>query len=101
MYDHAGHELGASDRDTRFGYSVAAMSGTVLGGAITTCGAGCFMFLCVQVFFFKMATLIVATIVFSVVYALFWFMPLVAHFGPEGKQGHLDFGAMKNAVCGK
>lgn len=95
MYDHAGHEINAQDRDSRFVYAVETMSGTVLGGAITTTGAGIFMFFCIQSFFFKMATLIVATIIFSVIYALFWFMPLMAHFGPEKDQGHLDFGFLK------
>ena len=91
MYDHAGHELGVEDREGRFRYAVETMSGTVLGGAITTCGAGLFMFLCVQSFFAKMATLIVFTIVFSVIYALFWFMPLMSLIGPEGTAGHIDF----------
>jgi hypothetical protein len=94
MYDHAYHELGHVARWDRFKFSVETMAGTVLGGAITTAGAGLFMFLCVQSFFFKMATLIVLTVLFSVVYALLWFMPLMAHVGPEGEFGRLDFRGM-------
>jgi hypothetical protein len=44
----------------------------------------------VQSFFTKMATLIVLTIVYSVVIALFWFMPLMSLIGPEGDGGSLE-----------
>lgn len=98
MYDHASHELGFATRAARFEYAIDTMAGTVLAGAITTCGAGLFMFLCVQTFFFKMATLIVLTIFMSVLYALLWFMPLMAHFGPEGCQGFVDFKAIKDKL---
>lgn len=50
-------------------------------------GAGLFMFACVQTFFNKMATLLSATVMFSVIYSLFWFMPLLSLVGPEGKVG--------------
>ena len=53
MYVHAGVEMGYDHRAERAKYSIETMMGTVLGGAITTCGAGCFMFLCVQTFFYK------------------------------------------------
>ena len=43
-----------------------------------------------QSFFTKMATLIVLTIVYSVVIALFWFMPLMSLVGPEGDEGSLE-----------
>jgi predicted RND superfamily exporter protein len=98
MYDHAGHEQGFTKRMARFEYAIDTMAGTVLAGAITTCGAGLFMFLCVQTFFTKMATLIVLTIFMSALYALLWFMPLMAHFGPEDRQGFIDFSAIKKKL---
>jgi hypothetical protein len=90
MYDHAAFEVGAETRLERCIFAANTMVGTVLGGAITTCGAGAFMFLCVQSFFYKMATLICFTIAFSVVYALFWFLPLMTLIGPEGDFGHIS-----------
>ena len=89
MYVHAGKEMGYQQRSDRVKYSVETMAGTILGGAITTCGAGSFMFLCVQTFFYKMATLIVFTVLFSLLFSLFWFMPLLALIGPEGTTGEV------------
>ena len=77
MYVHSAHEMQFEHRPERCRYAVETMAGTVLGGAITTCGAGSFMFGCTQTFFVKMATLIVCTVLYSVVYSLFWFMPLL------------------------
>ena len=35
----------------------------------------------------QMAILIVFTVIFSVLYSLFWFMPLLGLVGPEGELG--------------
>lgn len=91
MYDHGGHYGGLRSRRQRFRYAIERMATTVLGGAITTCGAGLFMFLCVQTFFTKMATLLTSTVAFSVLYSLFWFMPLLSLVGPEDDVGILGF----------
>ena len=52
------------------------MLGTVFGGAITTCGAGFMMFFCIRLFT-KMATLLTMTIIFSALYSILWFMPIL------------------------
>eukprot|EP01043_Picozoa_sp_COSAG02_P050018 COSAG02_NODE_5090_length_4641_cov_4.838397_2_plen_69_part_00 len=47
------------------------------------------MWFCVVTFFTKFCILIVSTIGFSLVAALFFFMPLTAIIGPAGEQGSL------------
>lgn len=68
------------------------MGSTVVAGAITTGGSGCFMFACQLVFFFKMALLIVMTIVFSFIYAFMFFVPLLVLAGPNTTMGNLKGG---------
>ena len=60
------------------------MGATVLAGGITTLGCAVFMFPCQLTFFTKMAFLMAGTIVFSLIFAFLFFMPLVALFGPTG-----------------
>jgi hypothetical protein len=94
MYDHAGH-TGLHTRRERFAYAIRYMAGTVIAGAITTCGAGMFMFLCVQIFLNKMATMLSSTVGFSLLYSLFWFMPLLRLIGPEGTFGTITLPWLK------
>ena len=72
------------------------MGSTVIAGAITTAGSGSFMFLCQLGFFFKMAVLIVVTIMFSFIYSLGLFLSLCVVMGPEG-----TFGNLPKVNCGK
>ena len=60
------------------------MGVTVVMGAVTTLGAGMFLWMCTLTFFTKFAVLIVGTIGFSLALALLFFMPLAASWGPEG-----------------
>merc|ERR1711865_652284 len=61
--------------------------GTVLAGAITTGGSAMFMFFCQMTFFFKMAVLIVMTILMSFIFSLGYFMAMIYVFGPQGSAG--------------
>ena len=71
MYEDAAHcEYHYQTREERFKHSATKMGSTVIAGAITTAGSGCFMFLCQLGFFYKMAVLIVITIMFSFIYSL-------------------------------
>merc|ERR1711871_703396 len=88
MYQHAG-DVGIEDRQGRFEFAARKMFLTVLGGAITTAGAGVFMFACQIVFFNKMATLIVGTIVLSFIYSTGFFLALLLVAGPEGDAGDI------------
>jgi hypothetical protein len=88
MYNHASHE-GIQDRKSKVEYASRKITGTIIGGAITTAGAGSIMFACQLMFFQKMGVLIVATIVLSVVYSLFFFMSILLCFGPEGEHGNM------------
>merc|ERR1712146_599672 len=69
MYEDAAHcEHHYQSREERFTHSATKMGSTVIAGAVTTAGSGCFMFLCQPGSFYKMAVLIVITIMFSFIY---------------------------------
>jgi predicted RND superfamily exporter protein len=89
MYQE-GYEHGKVTSVDRFRYSCTHMGGTIVAGAITTAGSGSFMFMCQLAFFFKMAMLIVSTILFSLAYSLLLFMPLLMLFGPNTTFGDLS-----------
>ena len=84
-----GEEAGLHTRELKFKYASKKMVTTVIGGAITTIGAGVFMFACQMQFFVKMAVLIVGTIVLSCMYSLGFFMSTLVLVGPEREQGDL------------
>lgn len=90
MYDHGGRHEGCVTCVERARYAMLKMGNTVLAGAVTTCGSGVFMFACQLSFFNKMAFLICNTIAFSLLYALFFFMPLLFVAGPGGSSGHIS-----------
>eukprot|EP00603_Paraphysomonas_imperforata_P009674 CAMPEP_0114464258 /NCGR_PEP_ID=MMETSP0104-20121206/7824_1 /TAXON_ID=37642 ORGANISM="Paraphysomonas imperforata, Strain PA2" /NCGR_SAMPLE_ID=MMETSP0104 /ASSEMBLY_ACC=CAM_ASM_000202 /LENGTH=1058 /DNA_ID=CAMNT_0001637307 /DNA_START=211 /DNA_END=3387 /DNA_ORIENTATION=- len=90
MYTDAEKQLGLRDRVSKFEHASREIVPTVVGGAITTAGAGCFMFLCQLMFFVKMAALIVSTILLSYLYSLGFFMSLLLVMGPEDDQGKLS-----------
>ena len=85
---HLGHmytESAQPSRDGKMRDAATVMGATVLAGGITTLGCAIFMFPCQLTFFTKMAFLMAGTIVFSLVFAFFFFMPLVSLFGPTGR----------------
>ena len=88
-YMEAKHE-GMVTRQERFLYSARRMISTVAAGAMTTGGAAIFLFPAQLVFFIKMATLMVATIILSYMYALGFFMSTLLLFGPEGNIGNIQ-----------
>lgn len=87
MYTDGEEQLGVTDRVSKFEHASREIVPTVVGGAITTAGAGCFMFFCQLQFFVKMAALIVSTILLSYVYSLGFFMSVLLVIGPEKDQG--------------
>ena len=91
--------LPANSREARFRYAAVKMGGTVLGGAGTTFGAGVIMFACILLFFEKFAVLISVTIMFSLIFSLFFFMPLLALVGPNGYFGDILFLAKHLVFC--
>ena len=88
MYKAAAHE-GLEDRESRLAFALRMMGGTVIGGAVTTGGAGLFMFFCQLTFFKKIGYLIFMTIFYSIVFALLFLSAAFALIGPERKQGEL------------
>ena len=90
MYEDAAHcDKRYQTREERFAHSATKMGSTVIAGAITTAGSGCFMFLCQLGLFYKMAVLIVVTIMWSFVYSLGLFLSLCVVMGPEGEFGNI------------
>jgi len=87
MYMDALHKGGLTGREERFHYAATKMGGTIFAGAMTTAGSGAVMWACQMTFFTKMAVLICMTILFSLGYSLFFFMPLCALIGPSGTTG--------------
>lgn len=88
MYNHA-EDKGIHDRVSKVEFASKTIVPTIIGGAITTAGAGTFMLACQLTFFSKMAILIVATIVMSVVYSLLFLQSVLICFGPENDQGNV------------
>ena len=84
MYVAADKEHGAKHRLDRFAFSIEKMGPTVVGGAVTTLGAGAFMLPCQLQFFFKLGLLIFTTILYSFLFAFGFVMPLLAAAGPSG-----------------
>ena len=85
---HLGHiytEAAEARRTAKVRRAATVMGPTVVAGGVTTFGCACFMFPCQLTFFSKMATLIGGTIGLSVLYSLFFFMPLCALAGPTGE----------------
>jgi predicted RND superfamily exporter protein len=85
-----GGKEGFAKRTERFFYASRRIVSTVAAGAMTTGGAGIFMFPAQLIFFVKMATLMVATIVLSYLYALGFFMGYLLVFGPEDEDGNVS-----------
>ena len=86
MFMAAGREHDLQNSLNRFSFAIRKMGGTVVGGAVTTLGAGLFMLPCQLVFFYKLGLLMVTTIFFSLLYAFGFVMPLLAAAGPSGDQ---------------
>ena len=90
---HLGHMFVAAGREhdlqtplERFSFAIRKMGSTVIGGAVTTLGAGLFMLPCQLVFFYKLGLLMVTTILFSLLYSFGFVVPLLAAAGPSGDQ---------------
>lgn len=78
-----------STRLERSRTALAEIAISIMTGAITTLGAGLFLFGAVVTFFTKFGILIVSTIASSFVWALIVFVTVLATFGPEAEAGSL------------
>jgi len=82
---HAYMDNDSTSREAKVTHAATIMGVTVVGGAITTFVSALFMLACQLTFFGSMCTLIGGTIMFSLTYSLFFFMPLMALAGPTGE----------------
>lgn len=62
---------------------------SIWSGAVTTLGAGIFLYGGTIVFFERFAVSIVLTILFSLLYSLIFFQAFLHAFGPNGKIGDI------------
>ena len=76
---------GGHSREDKVTHAATAMGVTVVAGCTTTLGSALFMSPCQFTFFTDMVILIGGTVGFSIIYALFFFMPLMAIAGPTGQ----------------
>ena len=74
---------------------------SIVGGAITTMGAGAPQFACVILFFRLNGTFIFLTSGFALAFTFGFLLPLLMAIGPEGQQGELCALFGKRAQGGK
>jgi len=76
------YDLG-STREDRVRASFFELGPAVGSGYITTVGAAVFLWMCDSIFFNLFGTFLVTVVTWSVLYAFFFFMPLMSILGPE------------------
>ena len=80
---HSKSDTGPSERQRRVHEVVSDMGPTVLGGAATSIGAS-LVLVCTWIqFFYKFGIIFLLTILFSYLWAMFFFLPMLSFFGPE------------------
>ena len=84
-YDHC-PQTKRFDKSTE---AVSAMGVSIFSGAMTTLGSGVFLFGGTIIFFQKFALIITTTVIFSLCYAMIYFLAFLHVFGPQDKQGDI------------
>ena len=92
-------------RDSRIRFSLFTMGISIIGGAITTFASGFFLIFPEMLFFKKFGFLVMTTIALSLLYAMTFFIALLAAFGPNGNTGTVPiksiFARIKKVLCCK
>ena len=92
-------------RDSRIRFSLFTMGISIIGGAITTFASGFFLIFPEMIFFQKFSILIMSVVSLSLLYAMTFFIALLAAFGPNGDYGNLPLkricGNIKKKLCSK
>ena len=84
-YEHCA----SSNRYDKSTDSISAMGVSIFSGAMTTLGSGIFLFGGTLIFFQKFALIITTTVIFSLSYAMIYFLAFMHIAGPQGKQGDI------------
>jgi hypothetical protein len=82
-------EHGIKRGDLRMRYALSRMGSTIFAGAVTTVGAGFFLYLAQTAFNQSVGFIIAFTIVVSLIFTLFFFSSLCIMFGPHGDFGDI------------
>ena len=77
------------DRRRRTDEALKHLGMSIFSGGITTMGSGLFLFLCSTLLMTKFAILISATIFFSLLFSMVFFIALLSLAGPENYMGNL------------
>ena len=77
------------DRRRRTDDALKLLGMSIMSGGITTMGSGIFLFFTATLLLRKFAVLITATIAFSLVFAMVFFVALLYIIGPEKNMGNL------------
>jgi predicted RND superfamily exporter protein len=84
---HMAHAYSSSTQATRDGKShdaISKMGPTIFAAAMTTTATGAVMFLCTITFFQRFGTILLLTMVYSIVIAVFFFLAATNLAGPTG-----------------
>ena len=80
---HTANGEGPTERQRRVHEVVSDMGPTVLGGAATSIGASLILVCTWVQFFYKFGVIFLFTILFSYLWSMLFFLPLMSFFGPE------------------
>eukprot|EP00924_Labyrinthula_sp_SR-Ha-C_P008220 augustus_masked-scaffold_11-processed-gene-6.60-mRNA-1 protein AED:1.00 eAED:1.00 QI:0/-1/0/0/-1/1/1/0/988 len=86
---------GITSRFGRFEAAAVRMGPSVSMGAITTAGSVSFLLFTQIAFFLRIGFLLLCTVIYSILFALTFFLPLLRVLGPEDQ-----FGQVKEFICG-
>jgi len=79
-----------SNRYDRVQEALQEIGISIFSGAVTTFGAGIFLFFATIIVFYKFAIMIVSTITFSLIYSMLFFAAIMHVCGPQGHTGSLS-----------
>lgn len=85
-------------RAVRALHTIQGMGSTVLGGAMTSMGASFMLVACWLQFFYKFGVFFLLTILFSLLWAMFFFVPVLSAIGPEGPR-HAETWSLRPLVA--
>ena len=93
-------ECSFNTREERSSYALLTMGISIVSGATTTIGTAAFLLIPQIVFFEKMGILIISTVLFSIFWAMTFFVALLVTVGPQHRTGNINVKKFRNfCVC--
>jgi predicted RND superfamily exporter protein len=88
-YAHSYCDCPDETREARVHYAFSRLGVSVISGGITTTCATILLVFAALIYFKKYGAMLAVTVATSWLYSNFFFMPMLALFGPEGEKGDL------------